>query len=498
MPEASSTSVAVAKLREWRADPGLFVRQVFKVIPDEWQDYALGQFLRGDRLAMQACVGPGKTAFLAWVCWYWLLLYPYSKTACVSITNENLRDNLWAELAKWRRRSRILEDSFTWTKTRIFYNDAPEEWWCSARSWSRSADPGQMGQTLAGLHAEYTMAVLDESGGIPSAVAASAKGVLAAGKLGKIVQAGNPTHLSGALHDAATKERDRWRVVRVTGDPDDPKRAPRVDATWAREMIEDYGRSSAIVCARVLGQFPRKSDNALIGLDDWENAVSLSTEGLDEKPRYLGVDVARFGDDTTFVAGRYGAYLKKRGSWKGNDIVESSTKVAEIALRDKVQEIRVDDVGVGGGLTDNLRHNKLLRQAGIKVLGVNAGARAEKTGEKDRPMYANMRAQMALDVRSLFRDCKIKVESSLAESALCAQLTDIRIGFDASGKVFKLEAKESYKKRNMGRSPDEYDAVALACADLKKSGHHGLFSFLQAQIKESAEREQKEKEAQVA
>ncbi len=162
----------------WREHPDIFVREVFRVEPDAWQDEILKAFPHHPRMAMKAAKGVGKTCILAWLCWNFLLTRPYPKIAATSITGDNLADNLWTEMAHWMGKSQMLSSSFTWTKTRIFSNDHSETWWMSARPWSKSADTAQQGNALAGLHADYIMFVLDESGGIPDAVMASAEAAL--------------------------------------------------------------------------------------------------------------------------------------------------------------------------------------------------------------------------------------------------------------------------------------------------------------------------------
>ena len=90
---------AVERLSRWKS-PRTFVRNVFGVRPDPWQDDVLAAFPRHQRLAMKACKGPGKTAVLAWLAWFFLATRPDAKIAATSVTGDNLADNLWAELAK--------------------------------------------------------------------------------------------------------------------------------------------------------------------------------------------------------------------------------------------------------------------------------------------------------------------------------------------------------------------------------------------------------------
>jgi hypothetical protein len=156
---SSIESLAVAKIRKWRQDPVFFVRDQFGIEPDEWQKEVLMAFANKSvpRIAMEACVGPGKSCVEAWIAWNFLCCYgskgEHPKGAAVSVTADNLKDNLWPEIAKWQGRSKFLSKAYTWTKERIFLNEHPETWFISARSFSKTADPETQGRTLSGLFA---------------------------------------------------------------------------------------------------------------------------------------------------------------------------------------------------------------------------------------------------------------------------------------------------------------------------------------------------------
>src|SRR4051812_43225790 len=98
------------------------VRDLFGVIPDAWQAKALDAWACAkprERIAMQACAGPGKSAVEAWCGWNGLLCYSdghdHPQGAAVSITGENLKNGLWKELAYWRERSPVLQRAFEMT-----------------------------------------------------------------------------------------------------------------------------------------------------------------------------------------------------------------------------------------------------------------------------------------------------------------------------------------------------------------------------------------------
>src|SRR4029078_5945258 len=110
----------------WRKDPARFVRNLFGVQPDPWQEEVLRIFPHHPRLAMKACKGPGKTTVMAWLAWNFLLTRDDPKISATSVSGDTLADNLWAEMAKWQAKSPLLTRKFEWTKTRIFSRDRPE------------------------------------------------------------------------------------------------------------------------------------------------------------------------------------------------------------------------------------------------------------------------------------------------------------------------------------------------------------------------------------
>lgn len=436
--------------RLYREDPRIFVRREFGVEPDPWQDDVLAAFGRPAerRLAMKACKGPGKSTLLAWCAWNFLLTRPHPKIAATSISGDNLADGLWTEMAKWQAKSELLKRLFTWTKTRIFANDHPETWWMSARTWARSADSSQQADTLAGLHADYLLFIVDEAGGVPEAVMAAAEAGLSTGVECRLLQAGNPTTLDGPLYRACTSERHLWTLFEVTGDPDDPKRSPRISLEWAREQIQKYGKDNPWVLVNVFGQFPPSSINVLLGPDECSAAIArvLPVDHYESEARLIGVDVARFGDDRTVI-------FQRQGRWTGEPIIMRNARTHVIAARAAklwdewdADACFVDDTGGwGGGVIDSLiQHNR-------SPTPVNS------SGSPIDDRYLNKRAEMWFEMAEW-----LKSGGKIPQAAeLTAELTAPTYQF-LRGK-FRLEDKDLIKDR-LGFSPDIADALALTFA----------------------------------
>jgi hypothetical protein len=465
---------AAAIIREWRLDPVKFVRECFHAEPDPWQLDAL--VLMGKpgrkRIAMKACAGPGKTAVLAWAGWHRLACFcapnEHPKGSAVSITGDNMRDNLWAELARWQNESPFLLNAFQWNKERITAKDHPETWFLAAKGWAKSSDTETIGRTLSGQHARFPFYLIDESGDIPPNMIKSAEQGLTSCEDGLIITAGNTTSQTGLLYDVTTRGRGQWDVISITADPDDPKRTPRVDLEWARQQIALYGRENPWVMAYILGQFPPGSINALLSVEEVERAMNLHPrlENYAWAQKRLGVDVARFGDDRTVIFPRQGIVsfkpiimrhardsavsvdignqvMARRNDWQRDAMKESPELQGEgfecLTFFD-------DTVGWAHGAVD------FLRAAGLSPYAIRFDNKQTTDAR-----YFNLRAEMWMKMSDWIKD-----GGSLPPiPEMVAELTAPTYGFK-EGKMI-IEGKDQIKKR-LGRSPDLADGLALTFA----------------------------------
>lgn len=462
-----SIESAAAEVRRWRDTPrGIlqFGFEQFGVKYDAWQEEALLAFASPDpkkkRISLQACVGPGKTMVLSHAGLWFLAVQgdadEHPQGAAVSINGDNLRDNLWKEYAKWINRSSYLSRAFTHTSKRIFSNTEPETWFISARTWSKKANVDEMGATLSGLHSKYVLCEADESGAIPTPIMRAGEQAMAqaGGGFAKFLQGGNPVSLEGMLHAAANELRHLWHVIRITGDPDDPKawvHSPRVGdepKKWALEQIATYGRDNPWVKSYILGQFPPASINALLGIEDVEAAMARHhlSDKYEWAQKRIGIDVARFGDDRTVLFPRQGLAAFKPVVMRIQNTVQIAARAAQAAVKWDPEMMFVDDTGHWGhGVLDNLQ------SAGYPATPVIF------SDDAIDPRYRNRRAEMWMQMAEW-----VKGGGALPKiQAMVAELTTPTYTF--VGGRFLLEEKDQIKKR-LGRSPDLGDALALTFA----------------------------------
>lgn len=445
---------AGAKIRYWREKSIRFFTEELHMVPDKWQEKAMDAWDNPNikRISLQACAGPGKSALLAGFGLHFLSCQgepgDHPKGAAVSITGDNLRDNLWPEYAKWRNQSEFLKRAFTWNAERLYANDHPETWFIAARSFAKTANAEDQGKTLSGLHSGYVLAQMDESGGIPLTVGKTAEQALSKCKWGKIIQAGNPMSRDGMLYAAATTLRDLWHVIRITGDPEDSDRSPRIDINWAREQIKAYGRDNAWIQAYILGEFPPASINVLLGPDEVEAAMKrvVLRKDYDFQQKRLGIDVALQGDDRTVLFPRQGLQAFKPIEMRNERGPAVAARAALGRAKWKWETCFVDDSGGYGASVQDA-----MSQGSIPYVPVSFA------GKADDPRYLNKRAEM------WFRMAEwVKRGGALPNiPALVRELTTPT--YTLKNGKFQLEDKLQIKKR-LGFSPDLADALALTFA----------------------------------
>ena len=471
-------SAAATTIKEWRDNPIKCVNDNFKIKPDLWQENVLRAFAMRDankmRIAMRACAGPGKTAVEAWCGWNFLSCYgekgEHPKGACVSVTADNLRDNLWPEFSKWQQRSEFLRNTFEWTKERICAKDHPETWWLAARTFSKKADKETQGRTLSGLHSKYILYIIDEAGDITPSILRSAEQGLSTGpKFGKILIAGNPTSLDGVLYTACVNQAHLWFVITITGDPDDPERSPRISIDWAREQIKEYGRDNPWVMSYILGKFPPASINQLMGVEEVEEAMKrqLPPDTYQWAQKRLGIDVARFGDDRTVIFPRQGLMsfnpvIMRHNPAKDKPSVDIANRVMQAkASWGNEREYFDDTVGWAHGALD------VMRAAGHASVGVNLAS--TKTTD---PRYYNMRSQ-----------CYMLLADWIRKGGKLPNIPELKRELTAptytyQGGKFLIEDKKQIKTR-LGFSPDIADGLMLTFAEPEMPSDMSQFPMMQ-------------------
>jgi hypothetical protein len=445
-------------IKRYRNDPVLFVREVLKVEPDDWQKDFLNAVASGERkISIRSGHGVGKSTAGSWaMLWFLLTRYPV-KVVVTAPTSAQLYDALFAELKRWvKELPEAIQSLLDVKQERIELKSSSTEAFISART-SRAEQP----EALQGVHSDNVMLVADEASGVPEQVFEAASGSMS-GHNATTILFGNPVRSSGFFFDTHNRLKDTWWTRRVSC-----MDSKRVSEEYVKEMATRYGEESNAYRIRVLGEFPKSDDDTIIPMDLLESAKYRDTQAYVDSPIIWGLDVARFGSDSSVLCKRQSNVVVDLTRWRNLDLMQlCGAVVANFEACDhkqKPREILVDSIGLGAGVVDRLN------ELGLPVRGINV-SESPSMGQT----YLNLRAELWYKTKAWLekRDCKIPNNEDLV-----AELATVRYTFTSSGKI-KVESKDDIRRRGL-KSPDMADALVLTFASDATTIQSGGMSWKQ-------------------
>ena len=219
----------------------------------------------------------------------------------------------------------------------------------------------------------------------------------------------------------------------------------KADNPWFPDILqaemETAYKNNPDEALHVWGGQPRKQgDNAVMSRAAIRAAMNRTAE--ETEPDEIGIDVARFGDDKTEMYRRRGFKTIAHKEYVKKDTQFIADAAWDFVGRSSQVVVKVDDTGVGGGVTD------ALKRLGAKVIPVNFGG-SPKNKDKYDTTADEMWFEFPIDEVSIPEDPQ-----------LMAELSGRLYEYDKRGRR-KVESKKLFKER-FGRSPDKADALLLA------------------------------------
>ncbi|MYL45044.1 terminase B [Virgibacillus halodenitrificans] len=434
-------------------DPVSFAEDMLGFYPDQYQAAILNDLANHPMVSVRSGQGIGKTGIEAVSAIWFLTCRPNPRVVCTAPTRQQLNDVLWAEIAKWLETSKV-KRMLKWTKTKVYMIGHEKRWFATARTATKP-------ENMQGFHEDYMLFIADEASGIEDKIMEAILGTLS-GAENKLLMCGNPTRTSGVFYDSHHKDRANYKTHRVSSR--DSKRTNKKNIA----MLErKYGKESDVVRVRVDGEFPKSEPDTFIALEHAEKAAMRDVYTEDgngnliipsEAEIQIGVDVARFGDDETTIIPRIGNHVPYFKWYNKQDTMATAGNVIRVA-KDMMTTyginkctIKIDDDGVGGGVTDRLR--EVISEEGlyITVVDCHNGHAAE-----DKEHFFNWGTESWAYLRELLHDGLIHIPN---DEDIIGQLTTRKYTITSKGQI-RLEAKEDMKKRGL-KSPDRADALVLA------------------------------------
>jgi hypothetical protein len=413
------------------------------------------------RTSVRSGHGLGKTAAAAIVALWFLDTHPNSRVVSTATKWSQVEKLLWHEINQFHARGSkrpqsenrpIWQPGVSMLKTKVELPDGRYGIGLSSKP--------ENSESFAGHHAEHILVIYDEASGINAKIFEVGEGYMTTDGA-RALLIGNPTRPEGEFYASHHARRADYNAIHIsalespaiTGEPvPDELRRKLTGQAWVDGRRRAWGEDSPLFQVRVLGQFPKQSSDSVIGLGDVEDAqdrdVDVPYPAAQDDVRVV-CDVARFGDDETVIGTRHGNRIRIRRTYMGKATTETTGQIIEVARELQAESgarpiIIVDDDGVGGGVTDQLREKNM------EVHAFQGGARALEARH-----YPNVRSE------AWFRLARRLPELDLDDDEqLLADLTAPRYRLNSDGQRV-VERKDETKKR-LGRSPDRGDMVVMA------------------------------------
>lgn len=464
----------------WTADPVVFMREVLKFEPDDWQIEVAHDLRDYPKVSVKSGQGVGKTSVEAALLLWFLACFPYSRVVATAPTKQQLHDVLWSEVDKWMNNSPLLPMLIKWTKTYVYVQGYEKRWFAVARTATKP-------ENMQGFHEDNMLFIVDEASGVADPIMEAITGTLS-GENNKLLLMGNPTKNSGTFYESHTADRALYRCHTVNAE-----HSKRTNKENIASMKRKYGEQSNVVRVRVYGEFPEQEDDVFIPISWLEQSIKTEmsvatakalgkyrTESGDLQPKdvsgiqkiEIGCDVARFGDDKTCIGFRVNEVVKIFKKYNGQDTTWTASNIVILykELRNRFQfngqiAVKVDDGGVGGGVVDQLKAFKRSQPTEFEnmvIIPVNFGQPI-----KNHRYYADTTTYMMGVVRELIAPYDEAGNPHTPEiilpddSDLIGQLSCRKYEFNSNAKQ-KVESKQEMKDRGL-TSPDEADCILLVC-----------------------------------
>lgn len=458
-------------------------------------------------VAVKSANSTGKSHVSADIALAFLNLKPGSIVITTAPTWRQVKDVLWRYI---RRRLNMSARPLTEAQATQVGLDIADDWYAVGLSTKDS-------EKFFGYHADDILVIVDEASGVEEEIFLGVDAVTP-NINAHVLMIGNPTNPDGRFFKAfrdplvkcftisafdtpnftANGIKDTADLVALFKAP--PNVTPLdhfvsvkarlqmpipqlINPANAYQRLVQWGEDSPMWQALVLGEFPSQASNSLIPLNlimkavdvhkqmvklrslvpgspEWkEYKVRTEWRVSDEGELEYGLDVARFGDDRTVLIERRGGFVQKISDWAYLDTHITGERVIEAMNMDDWQAIvKVDDTGVGGGVTDHLRHAAAENPDvyHYRTVPINFGA-----GTHFPDKYFNLRAEMFWNLRQQFFKHQIAIPE---DEDLIYELASIRYDFTGKDKqIIQIEPKSEIKKRSPdNKSPDKADALALA------------------------------------
>lgn len=433
--------------------PDWFIENAFKNIHGLWdKQKEIALSVRDNRFtAVRSCHDSGKSFVSARIALWFLLTNRDSVVVTTAPSWTQVKEILWREIASAYG---SIEDVNFWFRFRSELTttklDISPDWFAIGVATKKEGEASQVAERMLGYHAKSgkILVIVDEASGLRFEIWGAIEGLMTS-EGSRLLAIGNPYRLTGGFANLFKQKGVNRIHIKASDIPN--IREGRIiipglmSPEYPKEMEEKYTKNSDVYRVKVDGEFPKQEKDSLVSLQHIEDAFVRGGVKAEGEKR-LGVDVARFGDNETVFTYRQGLKVHWVKKFQKEDTMETAGRV-KVFMREEgieAKNVDVDDIGVGGGVTDRLWED------GVKVNRVNVGQAAENEDE-----FYNLRAEAYWEVRRWMKKASLPKD----DDYLVLANIKYKIGSRRKGQI-QIESKMEMKKRGV-KSPDVPDSLML-------------------------------------
>jgi hypothetical protein len=392
--------------------------------------------------------GVGKSTFVAWITLWFMSCVTGGSTIISANTDSQLTSKTFGEIGKWLTMA-INGYWFDRTQKKI----TPKEWFAAQLRNILRIDEGKYyaegvlwnddnPDAFAGEHSSVgCLLIFDEASGIPEPIWNVSDGFFTDLTLYRFwFTFSNPRKNTGPFFDCFHKHRSFWHTRQI-----DARTVEGLDKATYDEIISKNGEDSDVARVEVKGQFPSQGDHQFISRGIVLDAQDRQLDRYDDYAALvMGVDPARYGDDSTVIRFRRGRDARSipHVELKGADNMKVANICADLIDRHQPDGVFIDS-GAGAGIIDRLK------ERGYRVFEVGFGT------ESKEPQYSDHRTEIWARMRDWLPGAMIDNSAFLLDD-----LVGPEYEFVGREDKIKLESKEKMKKRGLA-SPNHADALAV-------------------------------------
>lgn len=480
-----------SKLKRYYEDPVFWAEDKAGLILWSKQKEIFRSVAENKRTAVKSCHSIGKTWTSAVLAAWWVDTRENCMVQTTAPTYDQVHAQMWEEIRKLHHSiglEGVVNNDDKW-QVPLYDEKTKRKKMTLVGQGRKPADNNA--HAFHGLHRSGGVLVeLDEGCGLHQSLYTGAEAITTA-DMDRQLTTGNPDDPATEFGKVFREQGHLWNLITIsaydtpnfTGEAAELRKKYRHDpekAAYVEKMLKGlpqpdtvdqqkdlWGEDSPRFLSKVLAEFPTVSEDSLFTPAEIDTGLRNKLEAEDGEPvfKVLGVDPARYGKDKAALALCAGGVISIVNTYNTMDLMELAAITHKYAMDLKVDQVRVDAVGLGGGVLDRLVALNNADGKKYAVIEMIAGA-----SPPDKTLHRNARAYWYDSFKHKLRAAKIQLPD---DSRLLDEMSRVR--YEYPNGVMKIEGKEDMRKRGV-HSPDILDAVVMASAPITSVVNNPLAS----------------------